>query len=85
MPMNFLKVTQVARLIINTAEKLKVQMVTAKHCCLHYLIVPSAYGSREVRKVFFYPCRFSIILLVNVQLCALSENKFFLPSSADEL
>lgn len=51
MPMKFLKVTQVARLIINTAEKLKVQMVTTKHCCLHYLIVPGAYGSREVRKV----------------------------------
>lgn len=50
-PMKFLKVTQVARLIINTAEKLKVQMVTTKHCCLHYLIAPGAYGSREVRKV----------------------------------
>lgn len=49
MHMKLLKVTELASLIMNTAEKLKVQMVVAKHCCLHYLIVFSAYGSREVR------------------------------------
>lgn len=38
MHLKLLKITQVASLIMNTAEKLKVQMVAAKHCCLHYLV-----------------------------------------------
>lgn len=46
-----LKITELASLIMNTAEKLKMQMVAAKHCCLHYLVVFSACGSREVREL----------------------------------
>lgn len=87
--MKLLRITQVASLIMNTAEKLKVQMVPAKHCCLHYLVVFHAYESREVRGLYQslcgYPCSFSIVLLVNVQLYALFEKKLFLLSSADEL
>lgn len=86
--MKLLKITQVVSLIMDTAEKLKVQMVAAKHCCLHCLVVFRAYKSREVRGLYqslCYPCSFSTVLLVNIQLCALFEKKLFLLSSADEL
>lgn len=87
--MKLLKITQMASLIMNIAEKLRVQMVAAKHRCLCYLVGFGACGSRGVRELCqslcCYPCRFSIVLLVNVQLYALFENKLFLLSSADEL
>lgn len=88
MHMRLPKITQVASLIKNTAGKLKVQMVAAKHDCLCYLIVFHAYESREVRGLYplcCCPCGFSMVLLVNVQLCALVGKKLLLLSSADEL
>ena len=81
--LKMLRVTELANLTINIAEKLKMRMVAATHGCLHNLVAVGAYRTREAREFYqslcCHPCSFSRALLVSVQLRAvyLERRKLF--------